>query len=184
MLLPPDQKEKSVVRTFRLPERVCEDLKKEAEENRESLNTRVNQLLYTHLYDAWPPAPRGKVAFPKPMMAMLFDKISTKDARDVGHEMALRFSQTEIIGRWGAINPDTIMQLWRMISERSGFGECKCVMDRGKRSYTFLHELGPKGTSFIAGNVETLFQLAGIDPEDTSVTIIGTNEAVIVEIED
>lgn len=179
------RKERSVVRTFRLPEKLCEDLKKEAQENMESLNTRVNQVLHEHVYDYWPPAMQGELELPKAVFARLLTRISEKEAREIGRDVALKYSRSKIIGQWGIINTDTILALFRLIAERSGFGQYRDVTERDRRIVSIMHEMGPNCSAWLAGSLETLFQMVDVGPDGSvEAKVMTTDEAVIVEIFD
>jgi hypothetical protein len=102
-------------------------------------------------------------------------RLPEEDVRDLGRLSAEGVMKSAVLGRYGQINADSIIDTLRITAERGGLGTFSEKLDDGE-IVTFRHELGYKGSLFLAVQIEILSQMAGIKPE-----IEKTEEAVIVQ---
>jgi hypothetical protein len=160
--------------TFRMPDKVYNALRRQARENRTSLNTIVNQVLYAHLFDDLPRVRPMLVTLPTPLFAEMLARLPEEDVRELGKLTAEGVMKSAVLGRYGQITTDTIVDTLRITAERGGLGTFREKLD-DRDIITFRHELGYKGSLFFAVQIETLSRIAGIKPE-----IEKTEEAVVV----
>lgn len=161
--------------TFRIPDKAYNALRKQARENRTSLNTVVNQVLYAHLFNDLPRVRPMLVTLPTPVFAEMLARLPEEDVRDLGKLTAEGVMKSAVLGRYGQITAETIVDTLRITAERGGLGTFREKLD-DRDIVTFRHELGYKGSLFLAVEIETLSQIAGIKPE-----IVKTEEAVVVQ---
>ena len=167
--------EKTESATFRMPDKVYKALREQARKNRTSLNTLVNQVLYAHLFDDLPHVRPMLVTLPTPVFAEMLSRLSEEDVVALGKLSAEGVMKSAVLGRYGRINADTIVDTLRITAERGGLGTFNEKLD-DREIVTFRHELGYKGSLFFSVQIETLSQMAGIKPR-----IEKTEEAVIVQ---
>lgn len=167
--------EKTTSATFRVPDKVYSALRKQARENRTSLNALVNQVLYAHLFDDLPHVRPMLVTLPTPLFAEMLARLSEEDVVALGKISAEGVMKSAVLGRYGRITADTIVDTLRITAERGGLGTFSEKLD-DREIVTFRHELGFKGSLFFAVQIETLSQIAGIKPR-----IEKTEEAVVVQ---
>lgn len=168
---------RTITGTFRIPERVYEALRKEAEEKRVSLNCVVNQLLYEHVFEDTPVMNPMFVALPKSLYSEILSRISEEDAREIGQLCARGAAKSLMLAKHGVITTETIAERLRTFAERGGYGEYSEVSEKGKRIITIMHEFGSKESVSIAAFADALFQMIGLHP-----AISTTEEAVVIEI--
>lgn len=167
--------EKTTSVTFRVPDKVYYALRKQANENRTSLNTLVNQVLYSHLFDDLPRVRPMLVTLPTPVFAEMLARLSEEDVKALGRSSAEGVMKSAVLGRYGQITADAIVDTLRITAERGGLGTFSEKLD-DREIVTFRHELGYKGSLFFAVQIEALSQIAGIKPK-----IEKTEEAVVVQ---
>jgi hypothetical protein len=167
--------EKTTSATFRMPDRVYNALQKKARENRTSLNTLVNQLLYAHFFDDTPSLRPMLVALPTPVFAGMLARLSDEDVAELAKLTAEGVVKSAVLGRYGEISAESIVDTFRITAQRAGYGVFSEILDE-KETITFRHELGPKGSLFFAIVADATFRMAGIRP-----TIAKTDEAVIIQ---
>ena len=167
--------EKTTSATFRMPVEVYSALRKQAKENRTSLNTLVNQVIYSHLFDDLPRVRQMLVTLPTPVFAEMLSRLSEEDVRELGRLSAEGVMKSAVLGRYGQITADSIIDTLRITAERGGLGTFSEKLD-DREIVTLRHELGYKGSLFFAVQIEILSQMAGIKPE-----IEKTEEAVVVQ---
>jgi hypothetical protein len=160
--------------TFRMPSRVYDALLKEARENSTSMNALVNQVLYSH-FDELPTVRPMLVTLPTPVCAEMLSRLSEEDVVQLGKSAAEGVGKSAVLGRYGKITAETVVDTIRIMAQRGGYGTFHEKLD-DKETITFRHELGRKGSIYLAATIERLFQMAGIRP-----VIEKTEEAVVVQ---
>jgi hypothetical protein len=161
--------------TFRMPSRVYDALLKEARESNTSMNALVNQVLYSHFFDELPTVRPMLVALPTPVCAEMLSRLSEEDVLQLGKSAAEGVGKSAVLGRYGKITAETVADTIRIMAQRGGYGTFHEMLD-DKETITFRHELGHKGSIYLAATIERLFQMAGIRPQ-----IEKTEEAVVVQ---
>lgn len=162
--------------TFRMPDRVYGALVKEARRNRESVNTLVNQLLFAGLFDDLPRVRPMLVTVPTPIFAEILSRLSESDTIRVGKLAAEGVARSAMLGRYGQITVDHVVDTLRITAERGGYGTLSDVTEE-RRTITIRHELGYNGSLFFAVVAEDIFRMAGMKPE-----IEKTEEAVVIQL--
>jgi len=167
--------EKTMSATFRMPIDVYNALIHEARDSQTSLNSLVNQVLHSHFFDDLPRVRPMLVTLPTPIFAEMLSRLPEEDVKDIGKLAAEGVMKSAVLGRYGRITADTIVETLRITAERGGLGSFHETLD-DREVVTFRHELGNKGSIFLAVQIEILSQMAGIRPE-----IERTEEAIVVK---
>lgn len=167
--------EKTKSATFRMPDKVYDALLRQARQNMTSMNTLVNQLLYERLFDDLPHVRPMLVTLPTPIFAEMLSRLSEEDVKELGKLAAEGVAKSAMLTRYGEISAETIVDMLRVMAQRGGFGAFSELLD-DKRTITIRHEFGCKGSLYFAVLADTIFQMAGINPE-----IEKTEEAVVIQ---
>jgi hypothetical protein len=165
----------SVVGHFRIGKNVYDALEAEARARKISLNTLVNQVLYSHTLDDWVCEEVGFVKMPKDSFRAILAAIPDDKLRGLGAGAVKAGRDTLMLTRSGAITLDAILEDIRFLS-RCGWCSLHEAKVSGKTVITLAHEFGPRQSVLVAADVENSFGLVGIHPRITT-----TNSSVVIE---
>lgn len=158
-----------------MPDKLYNALRNQAKENRTSLNSLANQVLYSHFFDDTPILRPMLIALPTPIYAEMLARLTEEDVKVVGKMAAEGVGKSAVLGRYGKITAESIADTLRVMAQRAGYGTFHEMLD-DKETITFRHELGYKGSVYFAVVAETLFEMAGVAP-----AIDRTEEAVVIQ---
>lgn len=169
------ESEKTVTRTFRISERALRTLQEDAKRQNVSVNTLINQVIlsYTNFDRFIKKLHTIKVS--RPTFRRVLDAAQDDAIIEAGQKAGSDVPESFIIAKDGALSLQTVLgHLKDMAHYGNLFEYAETVQDR-KRMVTLTHELGPKGTLFLSGFVQTVFESVDMHPKFT----LGDNSIII-----
>jgi len=146
--------------TFRVSRETYDAIRREALENRTSVNTLLNQILWTHFFSEWPSLKPKQVAMSTLTFSEIMSRLPDDDAKRIGGLVAQRNWKSHMLPRYGAVTIDILAEFLRDFAQRGGYGSYYELQNH-ERIITIKHDLGFRGSIFIAAYEETLIKLAG-----------------------
>ncbi len=168
---------KNSVITFRVPEELLESVRKEASEQKVSLNAVVNQILTRHYeWDAFAQK-YGFVSFPPEYYKDILDIVDedglSRKALESGPQ-----SRDYLLLRWKKADIETMLEAFRISSKYSGLGNLEMKKEGSKFQLYFHHGFGRKHSLYVKGLLESAIIAAGSTPTSEM-----TANSVIVEFQ-
>ena len=168
---------RTVTASFRVDEESFLALQEEAERNKVSLNTLVNQALTSHVKT-------GRFGPTRPMrisdilLRRFLDAIPDDELIRIATERAEEYAKTIIRNRYGGLDLSNILRFEYDLCQYFGWGVYnERPLERGRLLVTIEHTLGKKCSVYTGNVMKTLLEMAGLKPEITE-----TDVAVTIEI--
>jgi hypothetical protein len=169
--------DKTVTRSFRVSESALRAIEDEARRHNLSTNSFVNQLLLSYAnYDRF----MEKVHMIKmttPGLRTLMEAGTDEKLAEAGRIAGRSIGKSFIMARKGALSVENSIEQLRAMGDYANYWEFNEVDRDGRRIITLIHDLGPKGSLFLSGVGEALFESAGARPKCTT-----TDDSVIYEL--
>lgn len=172
-----EKKEKTITRSFRVGESAFKALEEDAVRRNISLNTLVNQLFLAHAnwgryYDRV-----GSVKIARSTFIRLLEAASDEAAIEAGRLSGLEIPRTVIMAKHGVLSLSTVLDYIRSATMYGGIAEYSEVETQGRLVITIMHNMGRKGSLFLSGFSESIFQSIDHHPKIRSV-----ENAILIEI--
>jgi hypothetical protein len=168
---------RTVTASFRLDEESFLALQEEAERNKVSLNTLVNQALTFHVKTSRF-GPTRPLRISDVLLRRFLDEIPDDDLMRISKERAEEYAKILIRTRYGGLNERNILRFAYDLCQYFGWGVySERQLERGKLLVTIEHTLGKKYSTFTSNVMKTLLAMAGLKPE-----VAETDVAVTIEI--
>jgi len=168
-------KDKTVTRTFRISEGAFNALQDEAKRQKISMNTLVNQVILSYAnFDRYVKKFHllkiSRPTFKKVLEAAPEDAI-IQAGKAAGSDVPRFF----ILAKAGGLSLQGVLDHLRDLGDYGNLYEYEETTQDRRRTITLGHELGPKGTLFIAHYVQAVFENIQMSPTftlgDNSITI-------------
>lgn len=168
---------KTVTASFRIDKESLETLQEEAEQNRVSLNTLVNQILTFYAK-----ADHFEKTRLMKMSDILFSRILNAMPEEelvrISTERADEYARVLIKTKFGEFNLTNILRYIYDLCQYWGWGAySERHLERGRRLVVIEHRLGRKGSIWLSNVMKTLLETRDIKSE-----IASTEFAVTIEI--
>jgi hypothetical protein len=158
---------KTVTKSFRVSEGALQVLSREAERQRVSLNTFVNQLFIRYAEFHQFARRAGSMVIPRDSMKRILDSSDEEALREAGRAAAASMGRAIILARDGHLSLDSIMRFTQSLADYANFFEMSSVLRGDRQTLTLLHGLGFNWTVFISHYLQSLFEDAGVTPSFT-----------------
>lgn len=171
------ESERTITRTFRISERAFSTLQEDAKRQNVSVNTLVNQVIlsYTNFDKFIKKLHMIKIS--RPTFRRVLDAAHDDAIIEAGQLAGGDVPKFFILAKDGALSLQTVLAHLKDLANYGNLFEyAESVQDR-KKIVTLAHELGPKGTLFLAHYVQTVFESVDAHPAFT----LGDN-SVIMEL--
>lgn len=167
---------KTVTASFRIDEESLVTLQEEAERNRVSLNTLVNQILTFYVK-----ADHFEQARLVKMSDIVFARVLNATPEDelmrISSERADEYAKVLIKVKYGEFNLTNILRYMYDLCQYWGWGTySERHLERGRRLVTIEHRLGKKGSIWLSNIMKTLIETMGFRAEITSTEVAATIE--------
>lgn len=170
--------EKTVTRTFRISERAFNALNEDAKRRNVSVNTLANQVLLSYAdFDRFI-RKLHMIKIPRPTFRRVLDAAHDDAIIEAGQLAGDDVPKFLILAKDGVLSLQSVLAYLKNLADYGNFFEYADTLQDGKRTVTLAHELGPKGTLFLAHYVQTIFESIGVHPTFT----LGDN-SIIIELE-
>ena len=156
---------------------VLASIREESKENRESVSTTVNRLLYEHVEHRVINLPSDFIVMPKAVLAELLSRVPEEHLRQLARRDADKFGKRAVLQRHSELTAEGIAGFLENWAERGGHGDYRLTVEGGNKRITILHDLGIAYSTYVAAFEEALFQMAGVGLRVTT-----TDGAVISEL--
>jgi hypothetical protein len=169
------ESEKTITRTFRISERAFKTLQEDAKRQNVSVNTLVNQVIlsYTNFDKFIKKLHMIKIS--RPTFQRVLDAAHDDAIIEAGQHAGSDVPKFFILAKEGVLSLQTVLGHLKDMADYGNLFEYTETIQDKKRIITLGHELGPKGTLFLAHYVQTVFESIGAHPMftlgDNSVTI-------------
>lgn len=169
------ESEKTITRTFRISERAFSTLQEDAKRQNVSVNTLVNQVIlsYTNFDKFINKLHMIKIS--RPTFKRVLDAAQDGAIIEAGQQAGSDVPKFFILAKEGALSLQTALGHLRDLADYGNLFEYTETIQDRKRIVTLAHELGPKGTLFLAHYVQTVFESVDAHPAFT----LGDNSVII-----
>ena len=167
--------ERTVTRTFRISEAAFKALQEDAKRQNVSVNTLVNQIVlaYTNFDRYIKKLHLIKVS--RPTFRRVLEASQDAAIIEAGQQAGNDVPKLLILAKDGVLNVDTALAHLRSLAEYGNLFEYSESSSGRNMVVTLAHELGPKGTLFLAHYIQTLFENADAQPSFT----LGDNSVIL-----
>lgn len=171
------QKDRTVTRSFRISESAFKALEEDARKQNISMNTLVNQLFLSYAnFDRFAKKLR-MVKLTTATIRRIFEAASDKAIIDAGHSAGDSVPEAFILTKNGVVSLQTVLAFLRDLADHAGLFDYSEVSHEGERTITLLHELGPKGSMFLAHYVQSVFGRIDLNPAFSI-----SDDAIVIEL--
>jgi hypothetical protein len=148
---------KTVTQTFRLDEKICDELSAEADAQRISLNSLVNRVLEEYVtVDRL--AKRFQVMrLGRRLVAAIFDEISDESLKKLGETFGKTHPQEVLAAIGRPFTLDNIVDVF----DRSNWSKCQISRDGDALTLHLRHDLNRKWSLFLSEYVRAMFAAFG-----------------------
>jgi hypothetical protein len=169
--------EKTITRTFRISERAFKTLQEDAKRQNVSVNTLVNQVIlsYTNFDKFIKKLHMIKVS--RPTFRRVLDAAQDDAIIEAGQQAGSDVPKYFILAKEGVLSLQTVLSHLKDMADYGNLFEYNETTQDRKRIITLAHELGPKGTLFLAHYVQILFESVDAHP-----TFALGDNSVIIEL--
>lgn len=168
--------DKTVTKSFRINASAFAALQEDANRQKVSVNTLVNQLLLEYAefdrYVRKAQMLKLTTATFKKLLESAPDEAIIQAARESGASAP----QAIILARDGMLTLDTVQNHLRMLADYANLFEYNEVSTASNRTITLMHNLGEKGSLFVGHYVQSLLESVEVSP-----TFTLTDQAVVLE---
>jgi hypothetical protein len=178
MLEKPDEKKKTVTRSFRIGEESFNALEEDSLRHKVSLNTLVDQLFETHAMYVKFFERLGLLRISSATFRRILEAAPDEELAKAATSSARDTAKVVILAKYGELNLTSLLDYLYSMSEYGGWGEYnESESNSGKRVITFMHNYGQKGSIFLSNLIKFLFEEIGSEPK-----ISTTEHAVVIEV--
>lgn len=171
------QKERTVTISFRVSESAFKALQEEAKKRNVSLNTLANQLFVAFSeYDRF--LDRFKmVKISTPTLKKIIDAATDDAIVAAGRTAGASVPESFILAKRGELSVDNAFEYLSLMGAHANLFDYTDLVHSGKNSVTLTHDLGEKGSLFLASYVESVFRSLG-----RTVKVIQFPDSITVEV--
>lgn len=155
---------RTVTRTFRISEQAFTTLQEEAGRENVSVNTLVNQIILTYTnFDKYIKK-LHMMKLPRPTFKRILDAAPEDAIMHAGQLAGSDVPKFFIQAKDGVLSLQTVLSYLRSLGDYGNLFEYTDSVQDRKRTITLAHELGPKGTLFLAHYVQEVFESIDVEP--------------------
>lgn len=152
---------KTETASFRLDKDNLEKLRKEAETKKISLNVLLNQVIDNHVNFRSVAVPAGFLSFPKPVLVRIMEKLSEKEAKEIGREHFEKDVESICMMLRNRFDADTFMETVEYWLKDCNITYRHDVVGQIHK-YLIFHELGKNWSLYISEFIgKTIESLTG-----------------------
>jgi hypothetical protein len=176
--MPFDQlREKTVTISFRITETAFNALQDEAKKQNLSLNTLANQLFVAYSeYDRFLKK-FHMIKLSAPTFKRILNAATDEAIEEAGKADGDSVPESIILAKVGELSVATAMDYLRTMATYSNLFDYSDIVANGKTTITLTHDLGEKGSLFLASYVESIFK-----PLDKQAKVVKYADSVVAEI--
>ncbi|MDG7016325.1 MAG: hypothetical protein JRM82_03015 [Nitrososphaerota archaeon] len=172
------ESDKTITRTFRISEAAFNALQEDAKHQNVSVNTLVNQVILSYTnFDRFVKK-LHMIKVPRPTFRRVLDAANDDAIIEAGQLAGGDVPKFLILAQEGTLALQTVLTHLKNMADYGNLFEYTETFQNGKRVVTLAHELGPKGTLFLAHYVQTVFESVDAHPAFT----LGDN-SIIIELQ-
>jgi hypothetical protein len=156
-------KEKTVTISFRVNESAFKALQEEAKKRNISLNTLANQMFIQFAeYDRFLDRFR-MVRLSTPTLKRIINAATDDKIIDAGRQAGGSVPESFILAKSGEITLSSILEYLRLMGAHANLFDYSDIVHSGRNSVTLTHDLGVKGSLFLANYVRSILQSIDMD---------------------
>ena len=149
-------KDKTVTVSFRINEAASKALQTEAKKRNISLNTLANQMFIEFAeYDRFLDRFR-MVKLSTPTLKRIMDAATNESIAEAGKLAGSSLPQGFMLSKSGEINRGEMVEYLRLMGAHANLFDYSDVIHGSGNSITLVHDLGPKGSLFLANYVQSM----------------------------
>ncbi|MDV3293127.1 MAG: hypothetical protein LYZ70_02545 [Nitrososphaerales archaeon] len=169
--------EKTVTRTFRISEHAFNTLQEDAKRQNVSVNTLVNQIVLSYAnFDKFVKK-LHMLKISRPTFKRVLEAAPDDAVIEAGKLAGSDVPKVFILAKEGSVSLQSAIAHLKDLADYGNLFEYTETTQERKKVVTLAHELGPKGTLFLAHYVQSVFESADVHPEFA----LGDN-SIIIEI--
>ncbi len=170
--------ESTITRTFRISENGFKALQEDAKRQNVSVNTLVNQIVLSYAnFDRFIKK-LHLIKISRPTFKRVLEASSDEAIIEAGQEAGSDVPKFLILAKEGSLSLQTVLSHLKGLADYGNLFEYAETLEGRTKVITLAHELGPKGTLFLAHYVQTVFESVDAHPAFTR-----GNNSVIIELQ-
>lgn len=151
-------KEKTVTISFRINENALKALQQDAKKLNVSLNTLANQMFMAYTdYDRFLERFR-MVKLSTPTLKRIINAATDEAIVEAGRSAGGSVPESFILAKSGELSVPNALSYLKLMGAHANLFDYSEVVHEGKNSVTLNHDLGPKGSLFLAQYVMAIFE--------------------------
>ncbi len=156
------KREKSVTISLRVSETALKALQDDAKKHNVSINTLANQVLLTYAeFDRFLKR-FGMIKLPLPMLNRVLGAAADEAIIEAGEAVGASVPESFILAKTGELSVANTLEHLRQMGTYANLFEYSEVTHGGKITITLSHELGPKGSLFLASYISSISKSLGM----------------------
>ena len=165
----------TITRTFRISEKAFLALQEDAKRQNVSVNTLVNQIILAYSsFDRYIKR-LHLIKVTRPTFRRVLEASKEDAIIEAGQQAGSDVPKFLMLAKGGALSLQAALDHLRGLADYGNLFEYAESFEGRRRVITLAHELGPKGTLFLAHYVQTVFESVGSHPVFT----LGDNSIII-----
>jgi hypothetical protein len=156
---------RSVAKSFRINEKALIGLEEEADRQRVSVNTLVNQLLISYSEFGQYLSRIGALELSRKTFQEILDAVSEEDIIRAGQTAGKSAPNAYISSKWGRVTLNTVIEFIHDLSTYANLYEYSEKNENEHWTITLTHELGPKWSTFLAQYLAQALISGGVQPK-------------------
>lgn len=158
-------KEKTVTISLRVNESALRALQEEAQKQNVSLNTLANHLFVSYSdYDRYLQK-LHMIKLSTPTLRRIVNAATDDAIVEAGKNAGRSVPESFILAKMGELSVQNALEYLKLMGVHANLFDYSEVGRNGKTLVTLSHDLGPKGSIFLANYVESIFATAGKVPK-------------------
>lgn len=154
-------RDRTVTLSLRMSEVAYKALQEDANRQNISLNTIANQILVAYAEYDRHLKKHGMLKVSHTAFAAVLNAATDEAILEAGKFAGPGVFPSLILSATGELSTAGVLEWLKRMGTYSSIADYSEVSHGGKISVTMSHDLGPKGSLFLAGYLESLFRLAG-----------------------
>ncbi len=148
------KKEKTILRTIRIPYEIDQILQKDAKTKRVSINSLIYNLLLKYVeWDRYSER-FGRVLLRPQTLKLIIDSLDVIEIKDIGNEIGKKIPKEFLLFWFKEVNLHSFLEYLSLLCRYGGFAHYELESKEREFTVTLIHDLGEKWSIFLKNIIE------------------------------